>query len=418
MEKNKFALTEDQTNALEKLRKWMKNKEPYFILAGYSGTGKTTLISILSKELRVSETLWTAPTNKATKILKSMVGSHRCKTIYSALSLRMEEKDDEIKLSDFSSADGLTGVKFLFVDESSMLSTDVFGHIGKYMARKTKMKVIFICDLAQLPPVGELVSPVALLQCPKVELTKVVRHDNEILGVSTHIRSYIDTPEEITTPPAVFLGEGSPVQLVPRETFNKNIIEDAKQGFLDSKVIAWRNARVDMYNTSIRKYKFGDLHEKKWVVGENILFAEPITDQFVTVDDEATIDDVVIGYHAKQKHLRCYYVRATLANGKSVNFKILHEDSENDFKTLLNTMALEARKPKMNWKWKAFWLMKAEFQKIRYAYAITAHRAQGSTFANVYVDVGDILANSNRNEAKKCLYVACSRASTKLYLKE
>jgi len=66
--------------------------------------------------------------------------------------------------------------------------------------------------------------------------------------------------------------------------------------------------------------------------------------------------------------------------------------------------------------WRRFWDLKDLFHDVRFAYALTAHRSQGSTYQNVLVDYGDILYNRNRREAFQCLYVGCSRASKRLYL--
>jgi ATP-dependent exoDNAse (exonuclease V) beta subunit len=66
--------------------------------------------------------------------------------------------------------------------------------------------------------------------------------------------------------------------------------------------------------------------------------------------------------------------------------------------------------------WKEFWTFKEAFHSLRHAYSITAHRAQGSTYESVFVDVQDILLNRNRQEAFRCLYVACSRPKFKLIM--
>jgi ATP-dependent exoDNAse (exonuclease V) alpha subunit len=66
--------------------------------------------------------------------------------------------------------------------------------------------------------------------------------------------------------------------------------------------------------------------------------------------------------------------------------------------------------------WKKFWAFKESFHSARHAYAITAHRAQGSTYQIAFVDYRDILLNRNRQEAARCLYVATSRPKKELYL--
>ena len=63
-----------------------------------------------------------------------------------------------------------------------------------------------------------------------------------------------------------------------------------------------------------------------------------------------------------------------------------------------------------------FWEFKEAFHKLRHAYAITAHRSQGSTYDTAFVDWRDILLNRNRGEAFRCLYVACTRPKRRLFL--
>jgi exodeoxyribonuclease-5 len=67
-------------------------------------------------------------------------------------------------------------------------------------------------------------------------------------------------------------------------------------------------------------------------------------------------------------------------------------------------------------KWKAFWDFKESFHSLRHAYAITAHRSQGSTYDTAFVDWQDILTNRSRGEAFRCLYVACTRPKRALVL--
>jgi len=80
---------------------------------------------------------------------------------------------------------------------------------------------------------------------------------------------------------------------------------------------------------------------------------------------------------------------------------------------LASTLTGKARKKA----WSSFWELKNTFQSVRYAYALTAHRAQGSTYDNVFVDMADITANKDKREAYRALYVACTRARTAVTIK-
>ena len=97
-----------------------------------------------------------------------------------------------------------------------------------------------------------------------------------------------------------------------------------------------------------------------------------------------------------------------------VRLLVLHPDSQKTFDEACQDLAHKAKaNPRL---WKNFWELKELFHDVKYAYAITAHRAQGSTYHTVFVDYVDILYNRNRKEAFQCLYVACSRPTTRLYL--
>jgi exodeoxyribonuclease-5 len=93
---------------------------------------------------------------------------------------------------------------------------------------------------------------------------------------------------------------------------------------------------------------------------------------------------------------------------------VLHEDYEKLHANKVEELAQAARADHR--KWGAFWAFKEAFHKVRHSYAITAHRAQGSTYEAVFVDWRDILTNRNRGEAFRCLYVACTRPKKELYL--
>jgi ATP-dependent exoDNAse (exonuclease V) alpha subunit len=93
---------------------------------------------------------------------------------------------------------------------------------------------------------------------------------------------------------------------------------------------------------------------------------------------------------------------------------VLHPASKQQFENDSQMLAHEAQgNSKL---WRRFWEHKDMFHDIRFAYALTAHRSQGSTYTNCFVDYQDVLYNRNRREAFQCLYVAASRARKKLYL--
>jgi ATP-dependent exoDNAse (exonuclease V) alpha subunit len=96
--------------------------------------------------------------------------------------------------------------------------------------------------------------------------------------------------------------------------------------------------------------------------------------------------------------------------------KVVHEDAEEEFRSQLNALANKARASRRKEDWYEFWAMRESVASIKYSHALTAHRAQGSTFDFVFVSASDIMRNPNRTECRKCLYTAITRPTTRLFL--
>lgn len=94
--------------------------------------------------------------------------------------------------------------------------------------------------------------------------------------------------------------------------------------------------------------------------------------------------------------------------------RVLHPEFEGPYKRRCEQYAEAAKLDKR--KWRFFWDFKESFHSLRHAYAITAHRAQGSTYDTALVDMRDILLNQTRREAFQCLYVACTRPKKRLFV--
>ena len=135
-----------------------------------------------------------------------------------------------------------------------------------------------------------------------------------------------------------------------------------------------------------------------------------------TTDDTGIVTDVHVIPHPSYPSFQVYLLAVDLDTGDSINLTVAHEDSEDAIMRRLQELSADARRPKQHHLWKVFWKFKESFHSIKYANAITCHRAQGSTFKTVFVDANDVLRNQNREEALRCLYVGISRPSTKLFV--
>lgn len=415
-------LNEDQEAAVVGLMDFLADPEPeqpFFILKGYAGTGKTFImrevLSRLSKTVK-SRVAFTTPTNKAAKVLRSVTGS--AGTIYSLLGLRIEKNGELKELVGGEKVD-LSDVDIIFLDEASMVNRFLWAELQK-ITDKFNLKIVLMGDPGQLPPVNEPGSPV--WEIPGgVFLKKVMRYDNQILELVTRIRDQIDswTPSiEIKSDHSADEG----VWKCTKQTFKQSIMSAAeKGGFSDgskAKVIAWRNVRVAEYNDLIRYSIFGAAARPGYYLsGDRIVATAPCKrndEPLLGTDDEAIVESTIDTQHPLEPKYKAIELKCRTETNAVIRLLVLHPESQKQFDADCESMAHQARSmPKL---WKKFWSLKELFHEIKYAYAITAHRSQGSTYEQVFVDYQDILFNRNRKEAFQCLYVACSRPTKRLVL--
>lgn len=391
----------------------------YFSFSGPAGTGKTFCMREViarSKNSRVNFA-FTAPTNKAAKVLRNI--TEEAGTIYSLLGLRVDKSGEVKKIVSGKKID-LSDIDVIFVDEASMVNRQLF-QILEDECLKSNLKVVFMGDVAQLPPVGETRSLVWEGSLG-AHLTKVMRHDNQILTLATHIRQIMTSIAPSITIKSDHDEHGG-VWKLPKNDFKQSIYNAAINGeFADGtkgKVIAWRNVRVDEYNNLIRNAVFGAEAEPGFYVpGDRIVAAGPCMrgndEVLLSTDDEALIEAVTVCKHPFEPKYNAIELKCRTEYDKIIRLMVIHPASAQDFKNDGEQLAFQARG---NGKlWKKFWDHQDLFHMVKYAYALTAHRSQGSTYENVWVDYQDILFNRNRAEAFQCLYTASTRPTTKLFL--
>lgn len=415
-------LNPEQTVALDALLEFLADPDPaspFFVLSGFAGTGKTFLMREVIARAKGSyiQFAFTAPTNKAAKVLRKITGS--AGTIYSLLGLRIEKNGELKELVGGKSAIDLSAIDVVFLDEAGMVNSKLFKEIEE-TAKIFKLRFVLMGDKAQIPPVGEEESPTWKLPMGAT-LTKVMRHDNQILKLVTSIRGQVGS----LTPSINVKSDNDSQEGVWKFTkpaFKASIFARAEAGeFADgekTKVIAWRNARVAEYNDLIRRAIFGAAAvQGGFLPGDRIIATAPCKrgeDTILGTDDEAIVESVIVTTHPMHPQYRCFELKCLTEANETIRLLVLHPMSEMEFNRDCENLAHKARGNSRLWK--AFWSLKDIFHEIKYAYAITAHRSQGSTYENVYVDYQDILLNRNRKEAFQCLYVACSRPTKCLLL--
>jgi hypothetical protein len=279
-----------------------------------------------------------------------------------------------------------------------------------------------------------------------------VRYENQLLSLAIRLRAELDALRRRTeyTPKPL-----SELLLDDNDGFQEGVFKEkdlpgklvllAKEkgldAFANTKVMAWRNKTVDHYNDLIRQ-ALGFTQE--YHVGEYIRLGSPLTSLVngkrtivATVDEEYVIQGIEDKVCNLNEDLsipvpnlqRVPYYELRVEGGLTINVTpkddyALEENLEvlarlaKGFKAKLdfkqsggNSAAREAARTH----WKYFWNLHAHFTKIRYGYALTAHRAQGSTFDITYVVASDIMANPDAEERIECLHVTCTRATTSIH---
>jgi exodeoxyribonuclease-5 len=416
-----FAFIPDQLQAIEDLLTFISSPyltDWYFCFRGYAGTGKTSCMREVARRVGSSNArfAYTAPTNKAAKVLREIVGS--ASTIYSLLGLRVDKNGETKQIAHGKPVD-LSDLDVIVVDEASMVNAHLFDLLSD-IADKFNLKVVFMGDPAQLPPVKESES-LALRGTTGIQLTKVMRHDNQILSLVSEIRQVIFSPA-----PSINIksdNDGTEgVWKLSKIDFKKQIFAAAARGeFADghtTKVISWRNVKVDEYNQIARAAIFGAAAQPGFFLsGDRVVAAGPCErndELLLHTDDEAIVESVIECKHPLEPKYHALELKCRTEENQLIRLLVIHPASQQQHDNDCELLAHEARaNPKL---WRRFWDLKDLFHQIKFAYAITAHRSQGSTYRNVFVDFQDTLYNRNREEAFSCLYVACSRAQKRLYL--
>lgn len=416
--------TPDQELALESIRTWLSQpyspSDPFFVLKGYAGTGKSYSIKelVLDGTFKPEEICFTAPTNKAVKVLTNYLREagidSPTRTIYSLLGLSLQPNGEVKELTAPEDPIDLSELKLIVVDEGSMVNSFLMTEIS-YASKEWNLPIIFMGDPAQLPPVGEIQSPIWKIE-NNFELTKVLRYGNSILDLATSIRKVVDHPF-----PSIKIETNSPVFKVSKTSFKSEIfsnLEGLKSG--EVRVIAWRNIKVNEYNSLIREKLFGKSEaQSPWLPSDKIVATEQLKDLdgniIMRTDEEAEILEVSIGTHPIYNEFEIFNLLVLHESGKKRNLRVLTTSGQFALNNRLNELSAEAKSGKQ-YKWKEFWKLKEAFHQVRHSYAITSHRSQGSSYSKVFVDLEDIMLNRNRPEAFRALYVACTRAREEVWV--
>lgn len=421
-------LSDNQKTAYDSLESFINSEtENRLLLSGSAGSGKTYLISLFIEHLLYNKFKGsigvTAPTNKAVSVLNDMAKYKDDNLVYNTIHslLGLKPKIDpktgkEEFLEDFDTVPKIGEVNLLFLDEASQLSEYIFGLLAKY-----DVKIIFVGDIKQLPPVGEDLSMV-FKSVHTVELKGIIRQaeDNYIIQFSNEIaKGRVLTASKLKPN-----GEGIYRTRPHTDEFIKLFYKSENYAndpdFV--RIVAWTNKSVMRYNKIVRKFLYGDVG--KLVVGERLIVDKPVMDgKMVLLSTNKEIFVKSFREHTENilgEFLKFYITVVEDLYNKEYEIKIIHEDSEKDLSNILKGLSAlakkETNKRQRGARWSLFWDIKKFFAEVKYAYSVTIHKSQGSTFQNTFVAMEEINSCPNQKLRKQLAYTAVTRAAKTVFL--
>jgi len=452
-----ITFNDEQYQSIKKIRAWLagNDKDKYtFTLAGYAGTGKTTCIKKILDEFRGSIVV-SAPTHKAKKVIMGTTDMEG-KTLHSLLGLRPDVDLDNFNPNypEFNpiAEPSINEYDLVIIDEASMINEDLY-----YMILRTvdgwDTKILFMGDPAQIPPVGEKASVVFDWETNELyQLTKIERQNqsNPLSEIYGELRNNLEEPHGGLIKNSKMNSQGEGVIFTDdRDMFKTMILtkyrsDDFQKNIDYAKVIAWKNITVQGANRSIRNEMFGkqaDVVE----VGDILMgyrgvrssngrynIIENSQDYRVVSKTEKSENKYgIMGWevrlredllHGKYKHRNVFIIDIKDHNN-------LHRYAElhDEYKAI-------GLKKEMIGSWSKYYAFRREnilmktINKFRndsprnkketivkdmdYGMAITAHKAQGSTYTHVFVMEYDMDENWSIKERNQLKYTSLTRPTT------
>lgn len=409
-----FELTADQKSAFNAFSQFLlDNTQSVFVLRGYAGTGKTTLVKYLLERLPGIMNMiqviepgfkgWdirlTATTNKACEALRDVAHTgYDVTTLHSFLGLtvRKNYETGEMETIVKNPKDIKSGM-LIFIDEASFIDHQI---LKKIFALTKNCKIVFMGDPAQLTMVNCKTTPVFSSGFPTASLTQVVRQakGNPIIDVATSFRETVNTGEWFS-----FRPDGEHLIWVDRDDWDKAIRAEFTRpgrGHNDARVLAWTNACVISYNHAIRDMVQGDPNFQEGdyaIVNQHIGYAG---------SSLKTDQDVQITYLDSIKTL--HGIRGRLVSLNEKEPRLFLPISLEEKKAAYKTAKADSNYGEMRW-------IDENCIDLRQAFACTVNKSQGSTYDTVFIDLDNIKGCNNANTIARMMYVAVSRARKRAY---
>ncbi|MCK5822247.1 MAG: AAA family ATPase [Bacteroidales bacterium] len=445
--------TEGQSTAIQDISDfiWNKFQDEIFILKGYAGTGKTTLIASVVRVLKryKRRTVLLAPTGRAAKVLTSYSG-HQALTVHKKIYRQKKMNDG---FAEFGLDRNLHKNTLFIVDEASMISShsmdlSIFGSgrllddLISYVYSGVDCKLIFCGDTAQLPPVGLDISEalsVSVIErygfnVKQAVLKDVVRQDqlSGILHNATSLRTHLAGEVNGLFPKLTNEGFSDFIRLTGNDLIDQIQSSYDNPGIDETIIVCRSNKQANKYNQGIRGRVLWK--EEEITTGEQLMV---VKNNYYWLKDEDEIDFIangdVIELVRVQEYRELYDLRfakvlARLKSYRDLEFSCwilldtltaetpaMHRDAMKEFyfKVMDDYQHVKGKKQRMDA------VREDQFfnaLQIKYAYAVTCHKAQGGQWEHVYVDQGYITEDKLDRDYYRWLYTAVTRATSKLFL--
>ena len=424
-----------------------REEEGLFLLRGFAGTGKTSLVAAIVNALSELEykVVLLAPTGRAAKVFAGYSG-HAAYTIHKKIYRQKSATDGEGIFN--LGFNGVADTLFL-VDEASMISNSgedsnfgtgcLLDDLMQYVYNGKNNRLVLIGDVAQLPPVGLEISPALdkgeleasyFLGVTEVNLTDIMRQAEEsgILYNATAIRSMIgrgdgDLSLKVGGFPDVFrIGGGELLEEIDSCY--------GKYGEEETIVICRSNKRANRFNEGIRRtilYREEDFSsgDRIMIVKNNYFWgADYDKIDFIANGDIATVRragrrEELYGFH---------FLRADLkidGYEEELSAWVILDTLLSDYPALTYEQSRELYR-RVEADYADVPLKRKRFEKVRtneyynalqvkFAYAVTCHKAQGGQWDAVFIDQGWLPDDVPGDEYWRWLYTAVTRARKRLY---
>lgn len=419
MQDKSLSLNEGQQAAADGFFQFLFDKDRELIISGPGGVGKTFLMGFLIDEImpryqktcsmmgipsEYTEVIMTATTNKAAEVLAYATG-RPTQTIHSFMNLKVTD--------DYKTGNSLLtkttrwkihNNMIIFVDEASMIDFPLLEMIRE---GTHKCKVVYVGDHCQLAPIKEPISPIYRQSLPFYELTEPMRNSDQpaLMQVCQQLRNTVETGEfhPIKIQPGVIdLLDDNQMELEVHEHFKEET---------NSRILAYTNQRVVAYNDHIREIRHLGT---PYTLGERLINnnAIPLRDGMISVEEEVEII-----------HLSDQVEMIEIED--DVSLMVRYADLKNKFGGVYAGIPLPEDKAhftalvkyyQKQKNWNRYFHLKNTYPDLRPRDAATVHKAQGSTYDTVFVDLGNLSTCHNPNQAARLLYVAFTRARSRVVL--